>query len=203
MHNSTRINLLPVAIRFHLKTKRSLLTPEQNRYRALRRVFSKVNKFGPLWNGTHCWIWCGCLSDTGYGSFSFDGKGVNVHQWLYNTLVGPVPKGKELDHLCRVRGCVNPSHLEPVTRLVNCLRGSHPAILRIDATSCVRGHVYTEDSVSHYHRKDGTLVRTCLICRWEKYHLEGGKEQRHQQHVRAQARRENAQLLRTSPTQTP
>ncbi len=78
---------------------------------------------------TGCWIWLGALHRNGYGNIRVgsmkDGtRGHRVaHRALYEALVGPIPAGMELDHLCRVRSCVNPAHLEPVTRRENLRRG--------------------------------------------------------------------------------
>ncbi len=70
-----------------------------------------------------CWPWTGCLSLAGYGCF----QGFSAHRFSYAALVGPIPQGLTIDHLCRVRLCVNPLHLEPVTHKVNCQRKpKHP-----------------------------------------------------------------------------
>src|SRR5689334_10590331 len=67
-----------------------------------------------------CWLWTGYLMPNGYGKFAVS-RGINAlaHRWSYETFVGAIPAGLTLDHLCRVRGCVNPTHLEPVTRREN------------------------------------------------------------------------------------
>lgn len=68
-----------------------------------------------------CWIWLGPLMTAGYGVF-YDGGPIAAHRWSYKHFVGPIPDGLEIDHLCERHECVNPSHLEPVTHLVNCQR---------------------------------------------------------------------------------
>lgn len=70
-----------------------------------------------------CWQWVAGVASNGYGTWSLHGRTNSAHRLLYTLLVGPVPAGLDLDHLCRNRLCVNPSHLEPVTRQVNLLRG--------------------------------------------------------------------------------
>jgi hypothetical protein len=113
-----------------------------------------------------CWLWTGALDSDGYGNFRVgsvkDGtrRVVSSYKWAYENYVGMVPEGLELDHLCRVRKCCNPEHLEPVTRSVNQLRGlnGQPAL------ECKNGHVFTDETT--YRKTDGK--RQCLICRKEK-----------------------------------
>lgn len=68
-----------------------------------------------------CWLWSGSRTHPvwGYGTVSVDGHMVVAHRAVYEVVVGPIPTGMDIDHLCRVRLCVNPAHLEPVTRLEN------------------------------------------------------------------------------------
>jgi hypothetical protein len=90
------------------------------------RFWSKVNKDGPI--PAHapelgqCWIWTASCTKDGYGEFRHDG-GKLAHRYAYRLLVGAIPPLRVLDHLCRVRCCVNPHHLEPVTRRMNTQRG--------------------------------------------------------------------------------
>lgn len=70
-----------------------------------------------------CWIYTGAIQPNGYGYFHLDGRMRYAHRVAYQLLVGPIPTGLDLDHLCRVRACCNPAHLEPVTRRENLLRG--------------------------------------------------------------------------------
>lgn len=71
---------------------------------------------------TPCWVWQRSLRD-GYGVLKNERVQGNAHRIYYERANGPVPDGLQLDHLCRVRACVNPDHLEPVTHLENCRRG--------------------------------------------------------------------------------
>ena len=110
-----------------------------------------------------CWLWIAALSPYGYAAFSVGGRAgrmVPGHRWSYEHFVGPIPEGLTLDHLCRVRGCVNPWHLEPVTRGENVMRGFGPAAIAARATHCQRGHLKSESMVSNGPRK-----RTCGPCR--------------------------------------
>ena len=73
---------------------------------------------------TGCWEWQGSMVENGYGVVSVNGANIKAHRRYYEVLVGPIPPGLDLDHLCRNRACVNPDHLEPVTRSVNLIRGN-------------------------------------------------------------------------------
>lgn len=70
-----------------------------------------------------CWTWTAALADTGYGRFRTPGRTVFAHRWAYEQVIGPIPDGLQLDHLCRNTRCVNPWHLDPVTGRVNVRRG--------------------------------------------------------------------------------
>lgn len=89
-----------------------------------------------------CWIWKGGLMGGGYGKW----ENSNAHRFAYKTLVGDIPEGLQLDHLCRNRQCVNPKHLEPVTAKVNTLRGESPSAKQARQTHCKRGHEFTEEN---------------------------------------------------------
>ena len=86
---------------------------------AKKRLMAKVRKD----SGTGCWIFTGWLDPGGYGRCSFGGKTQRAHRVSYQLFIGDIPAGLELDHLCRVRECVNPYHLEAVTPSQNRLRG--------------------------------------------------------------------------------
>ncbi len=92
---------------------------------------------------TGCWLWSGFVVPHGYGYFMRE----PAHRRVYRELRGEIPAGLDLDHLCRVRCCVNPDHLEPVTRSVNLLRGLGPQVQRERGrlrTHCKHGHEFTE-----------------------------------------------------------
>lgn len=106
-----------------------------------------------------CWEWMGAKT-AGYGCFgSRNGPGSKLaHRWTWENLVGPVPAGLELDHLCRNRACCNPDHLEPVTRRVNQLRGA-PNVVHHTVTHCLRGHLYDDENTGINNR--GRYCRAC------------------------------------------
>jgi hypothetical protein len=102
-----------------------------------------------------CWMWLGPTERGGYGMVTFKGRGAIAHRVTYELLVGPIPEGLYLDHLCRVRACVNPAHLEPVTQAENNRRAG------LAKTHCINGHEYTPENT--YRRPRG--VRECRTCR--------------------------------------
>jgi hypothetical protein len=88
-----------------------------------------------------CWLWTGCILQNGYGQFSVGGHPRYVHRLAYENLATPIPEGLTIDHLCRVRRCVNPDHLEPVTSRENTLRSpTAPTAVNARKTHCLRGH---------------------------------------------------------------
>lgn len=110
--------------------------------------------------GDGCWEWIAGKSQGGYGQIRIDGHQRGAHCVLYELLVGPIPEGKELDHLCRNRGCVRPSHLEPVTHAVNIARAP---LAPGNRTHCPQGHPYVGSTT--YRSPEG--YRSCRICRTE------------------------------------
>lgn len=110
-----------------------------------------------------CWIFDGAINEHGYGILFDNGKHVRAHRLTYEALVGPIADGSVLDHLCRVRRCVNPQHLEPVTNRENILRGEGAAARNNRKTVCVNGH-----SLENAHLQQGQFERVCVPCRRER-----------------------------------
>lgn len=113
---------------------------------------------------TDCWLWTGAVNSKGYPSTG-NGRGSSMlaHRAAYEALRGPIPDGMTIDHLCRVKLCLNPDHLEVVTRAENSRRGNFD----ID-THCPRGHELTPENVYERIKPHGQLRRECRMCRREK-----------------------------------
>ena len=119
-----------------------------------------------------CWIWTGHVHKKhGYGRFAFMGKTRNAHRVLYEIYKGKPDESKDIDHLCRVRSCVNPNHLEAVTRSINLKRGDTGKNLKPFAadnarkyfarqTKCKNGHDRIPENIYLYRGQ-----RHCRLCR--------------------------------------
>lgn len=113
-----------------------------------------------------CWIWMGGVGPNGYGSVWVNGGTKSIHRAMYEEIVGKIRRGFVIDHLCRVKCCCNPAHLEAVTQSENVLRGDSPAMQRARGgshTNCPQGHEFSADNV--YMNPNGS--RECRICRAE------------------------------------
>lgn len=126
-----------------------------------------------------CWIFHGSDGNQwGHQRWQVNGKRHLVHRWMYERLVGPIPAGLVLDHLCRVPACCNPDHLEPVTQAENVRRGESLLGLNARKTHCKRGHAF---DVSNTHVTPQGY-RQCRTCR-------NAAARRYQQAARARANR--------------
>jgi hypothetical protein len=103
-----------------------------------------------------CWLWLGCARPDGYGCLGFHGKLYLAHRLSYSVFCTEIPAGLQIDHLCRMRCCVNPGHLEPVTIAENLRRG----IGQLPHDFCRRGHPMTIDNIVY----DNNQIRRCAIC---------------------------------------
>lgn len=139
----------------------------------LERFWAKVDKNGPLpsYNPSlgPCWFWLGAINHDGYGTFYISRRGTEkAHRLAYKFTIGQIPEGLQLDHLCRVRCCVNPSHVEVVTNRTNVLRGVGLTAQWARQTHCINGHPF--DLENTYIRKTGgRLCRACKRTRDKEY----------------------------------
>ena len=126
---------------------RRVRTSEDDEQRFMSHVAKDVNE---------CWLWTAYCKPNGYAQFQLRGRNLYGHRWAYEHWVGPLPPkgGGDLDHLCRVRHCVNPQHLELVTRSENLLRG-------IEART---GQKRSPKRACHYKHKTDI---PCAMCGWE------------------------------------
>lgn len=140
--------------------------------RPIRRDLTKVERFWlRVVKTPECWLWTGQLDIGRYGVFTWEGrKPRKAHRIAYELLIGPIPFGLQLDHLCRNRACVNPEHLEPVTAQVNVLRSlpfrSHISTKPLK-THCPQGHAYNEANTRLYRG-----ARVCRQCDRDRRHRE-------------------------------
>ena len=108
-----------------------------------------------------CWLWQGYKIHGGYGRITRDNRPILAHRYAYELVWGLIPDGLTLDHLCRVRHCVNPFHLEPVTNRENTLRGTNFIAVNAKKTHCPQGHVYDDKNT----KWSADRRRYCRACK--------------------------------------
>ncbi len=127
----------------------------------ITRWWSKVDM------GDGCWEWKGTVvqrpGGLPYGQFKELGRRHRAHRFAYELLVGPIPTGLVIDHLCRNTLCVNPAHMEPVTNAENIARGDAPSAVAKRRSRCAAGHPYSAENTL----MEGT-IRRCRACAREK-----------------------------------
>ena len=113
-----------------------------------------------------CWLWTASRTPDGYGKLKVAGRWGRAHRVAYEQLVGPIPDGLQIDHLCRVRHCVNPAHMEPVTCRENLMRGDTVTARNAAKTHCPQGHPLEAGNLGLSELRRGK--RACLICSRER-----------------------------------
>jgi len=125
----------------------------------MRPVQERLNEKYVVGLKTGCWLWTAYVASNGYGKISFKSQARYAHRVSYQIKCGKIPEGLQLDHLCRVRHCVNPAHLEAVTGQVNIARGQTGWNMKMK-THCPQGHAYSVDNIYFVPNK-----LTCRICK--------------------------------------
>jgi len=113
-----------------------------------------------------CWLWIGPKSDRGYGIVNFsDGSKKYAHRVSYEFHIGKINKGLHMDHICRVRSCVNPKHLRSVTPAINSMENSNGVgATNAAKTKCVWGHEFSKKN-TYFFKRNGKNHRQCRACR--------------------------------------
>lgn len=135
----------------------------------LTRFFSKI-KIDPnmSYKGVPCWLWTGCINKVSkYSEFHFEGRTASGHRIAHALFVNAdIPVKAHSDHLCRVRRCVNPAHLEIVSHRINCLRGVGAPAKNANKTHCPRGHPFSPNNT--FRPTKQPTWRGCLTCKREQ-----------------------------------
>lgn len=136
----------------------------------LSRIETKIERI----TESGCWIWNGYINPHGYGIIFVHGKRERTHRTMYELLRGSIPSGLQLDHLCRVRCCVNPAHIEAVTKKVNVLRGVSFSAVNARKTHCPSGHLLEGDNLTADQLRIGK--RRCAACKRKSSALRNRKK---------------------------
>lgn len=132
-----------------------------------------------------CWEWQGYRDRLGYGRVHMGGRHLKAYRVSYELVVGPIPTNLTIDHLCRNSSCVNPAHLEAVTKRENTLRGLTIPARHAAKTHCIHGHPFSATNTYIAWRR-GTPHRVCRICNYAagvryrarlRHHPEGQDEE--------------------------
>jgi len=108
-----------------------------------------------------CILFTGHVRESGYATIEHEGRKHLVHRVAHELLIGAIPPGYQVDHLCFTRHCVNPFHLEAVTPMVNTMRSASPSRVNADKTHCDYGHEFTPENTYYRHDRTGRICRAC------------------------------------------
>lgn len=148
-----------------------------------------LERFDAKWvpePNTGCWLWLGAVSPTGYARLASKPGSAQAHRRSWEFHKGPVPAGLVLDHMCRVRSCVNPDHLRVVTPKVNSLENSNGVGAKNAAkTHCHRGHLFDTANTrlvrSRQYKNGGrSILRQCKACQLARREPQSGRETPHE-----------------------
>lgn len=149
------------------------MTVYNDRYveRFLRKFIERI-AFGP-----GCWVWTGAKRK-GYGRWHVRHRSVGAHRLAYMLIVGAIPAGMQIDHLCRNPACVNPTHMEVVDNRTNTLRGFSPAAIGARRSRCIHGHPFDSGNTKYVVEKRRGTLRTKRVCRMCRARIERQKPRR-------------------------
>lgn len=152
--------------------------PRITQEQLVRNFMNRAN-IGPK---HQCWEWTGTIDNKGYGKISAGAnKLVYAHRLAWELMIGPIPKGLVIDHLCRNHSCVNPDHMEVVTIKENVLRGVGLSAINARKTACQNGHELAGDNLVIITKASGHQFRRCRACyneyqrEWRRAKVEGRK----------------------------
>lgn len=160
----------PTSIATRSDTNSMMLEGHPIRYLPNHQARSKTAPFieEDMGYETPCWVWQRALDRNGYGSIRIDGRTRNPHRIYWEQENGPVPEGLELDHLCRVRSCIRPTHLEPVTSAENQRRGNNTKV-DVTAVATIRdsyGSIPTKELAARFGITAGHVHRIAQRKAW-------------------------------------
>jgi hypothetical protein len=139
-----------------------------------------------------CWRWTAGHNRKGYGCFGMKRQNMGAHRAAYMLFVGPIPEGLTIDHLCRVRDCVNPAHLEAVPHVVNVRRGTTGMYPHGHRTHCNHGHEFDDENTGWRSDGGGRFCRACRREAMRRYQARNREALRERNRI---AKREEADRL--------
>lgn len=157
--NASLLEVADVAALFHPLNEREYLWISRLK-RPSKTVAERLEMYSIPEPNSGCTLFLGVLDKDGYPFIVFAGKRVRAHRIAYEVGVGPIPEGLTIDHLCKVRACINVAHLEPVTAVINAMRGNSVPAQRARMTACQHGHPFDEANTL-VNKKGHRICRHC------------------------------------------